>query len=81
MFSMSDRKVINIEAVWHEDEKVWVATSPDLPGLVTDAHDFESLRRRLSLLVPDFVKSLAQQDMTHVPPEHIVFDVNQSAPY
>jgi hypothetical protein len=52
------RKKYTIEAVWYDDDKVWVATSPDLPGLVTEAKNFENLRRRVALLLPDFLECL-----------------------
>lgn len=53
-------KTYEILATWHDDDKIWVATSEDLPGLVTEAEDFETLRRRLAMLVPDFLAALAE---------------------
>jgi predicted RNase H-like HicB family nuclease len=71
------KRSIDIFAQWHEDDKIWVATSPDLPGLVTEARDFEKLRRRLALIIPDFLASLAEEGKG-LPPHIQGFDIKQS---
>ncbi len=74
---MKQKHTLDVIATWHEDDKIWVATSPDLPGLVTEARDFEKLRRRLALIIPDFVASLAEEGRA-LPPHISGFAVSQS---
>lgn len=47
--------LILVRAVWDEEAKVWVAESPDLPGLVTEAASLDDLDRKLSDMILDLV--------------------------
>ena len=47
------RALILIRAQWDEDAAVWVATSEDLPGLVTEADTLEVLRDKVLVMVPE----------------------------
>ncbi|MEH1795095.1 DUF1902 domain-containing protein [Nostoc sp.] len=38
------QNTLNIDALWDKDAEVWVATSENVPGLVTEASTIESLR-------------------------------------
>ena len=42
-------------AEWDPDAKVWVATSDDVPGLVTEAATMEALAQRLRVMVPELL--------------------------
>jgi hypothetical protein len=44
-----------ITAEWDEEAGVWVATSDDVPGLVTESKTFESLLKKLRTLVPELL--------------------------
>jgi hypothetical protein len=44
-------------AQWDAEAGVWVATSDDVPGLVTEAASIEALRTKLVDLVPDLLRA------------------------
>jgi len=46
-----------VNVLWDEEAKVWVATSEDVPGLVTEADTFEELERHIRELVPILLKA------------------------
>jgi predicted RNase H-like HicB family nuclease len=48
---------IEIKAEWDPEANVWVATSDDLPGLVTEAETVEALQRKLVVMVPDLLEA------------------------
>lgn len=48
---------ILVKAVWDADAEVWVATSEDVPGLVTEAESHEALIRKLSVMVPELLRA------------------------
>jgi predicted RNase H-like HicB family nuclease len=45
----------HVEAVWDPEAGVWVATSDDVPGLVTEADTIETLTERLRVMIPDIL--------------------------
>lgn len=49
---MSDQAAYQVTATWDDEAAVWVATSADIPGLVTEADTLEDLRAALRELVP-----------------------------
>lgn len=64
-----NRNVIVVRASWDDEARVWVATSEDLPGLVTEAEDQEKLVAKLHLLIPDLLEDdgFAFDDLPEVP--------------
>lgn len=50
------RKVYNIRAVWDAEAEVYVATSDDVPGLVTEAATKHELEKKLRVLVPELLE-------------------------
>jgi predicted RNase H-like HicB family nuclease len=48
---------IEIKAEWDPEARVWVATSEDLPGLVTEAETVEALQKKLDVMVPDLLEA------------------------
>lgn len=43
--------------VYHDEEAgVWVATSDDVPGLVTEAADYQVLRARVRAVAPELLR-------------------------
>ena len=54
----------NVVADWDDEAKVWVATSPDIPGLVTEARTLEELLNKLYVMVPEMLveNGLVQSD-------------------
>ena len=45
-------KIFFIRAEWDEEASVWVATSDDVPGLVSEADTIEQLSAKLETLIP-----------------------------
>jgi len=48
---------IEVRAEWDPEAKVWVATSDDVVGLVTEAETIESLQKKLSILIPELLEA------------------------
>lgn len=48
---------IKVKAEWDAEAKVWVATSDDLPGLVTEADTVEALQRKLAVMIPELLET------------------------
>jgi predicted RNase H-like HicB family nuclease len=49
------QKIYFIRAEWDDEAAVWVATSDDVPGLVTEAETMELLSAKLESLVPELL--------------------------
>jgi hypothetical protein len=49
-------KEITVNAEWHEDAKIWIATSDDLWGLAAQAPDFETLRKKVLPMISDLIE-------------------------
>jgi predicted RNase H-like HicB family nuclease len=45
-----------VVAEWDDEADVWVATSDDVPGLVTEAASREALVARLQRMVPELLE-------------------------
>jgi len=45
-----------VNALWDAEARVWVATSEDVPGLVTESKTFEALLKKLRTLVPELLE-------------------------
>jgi predicted RNase H-like HicB family nuclease len=63
-------KQITVKAEWDPEAKVWVATSDDVPGLVTEAESVEALAEKLSVMVPELLEAngaLAGKAIREVP--------------
>jgi hypothetical protein len=44
-----------VRAEWDADASVWVATSDDVPGMVTEAQTIEALDSKLMAMVPELL--------------------------
>ncbi|MCC5625507.1 DUF1902 domain-containing protein [Nostoc sp. CHAB 5715] len=44
-----------VYAFWDTDAEVWVATSENVPGLVTEASTIESLTQKLREVIPELL--------------------------
>lgn len=47
---------IIVDAMWDEEARVFVATSDDVPGLVTEAESWEALQQKLNVLIPELLE-------------------------
>ena len=62
-------KVLFIRAEWDDEADVWVATSDDVPGLVTEADTLEALSSKLNSMVPELLDANGYPDGNEVPYE------------
>ena len=62
-------KVLFIRAEWDDEADVWVATSDDVPGLVTEADTLEALSAKLCTMVPELLDANGYPDGNEVPYE------------
>jgi predicted RNase H-like HicB family nuclease len=46
-----------IRAEWDEEASVWVATSDDVPGLVTEEATMEGLIEKLKIIIPELLEA------------------------
>ena len=46
-----------VKAIWDQEVSVWVATSEDVPGLVTEAATAEELEQKLQVMIPELLKA------------------------
>ena len=63
-------KDINVEAFWDEEARVWVASSNDVPGLMTESDTMENLMQKLKILIPELLQAnrlLSELDTTDIP--------------
>jgi hypothetical protein len=54
-----------VKALWDTEAAVWVATSDDVPGLVTESETFETLLKKLRTLgavTPEVKRTLKSHD-------------------
>ncbi len=47
--------ICQFEAFWDSETQVWVATSENVPGLVTEASTIEILTDKLRLMIPELL--------------------------
>ncbi|PIG93586.1 DUF1902 domain-containing protein [Gloeocapsopsis sp. IPPAS B-1203] len=47
--------IYKVEAFWDVEAAVWVATSEDIPGLVTEAETIEALMQKLRSIVLELI--------------------------
>ena len=50
-------KPLFIRAEWDDEAQVWVATSDDVPGLVTEEDTLEALIRKLKIVIPELLEA------------------------
>jgi len=50
-------KALTVKAIWDQEVSVWVATSEDVPGLVTEAATAEELEQKLQVMIPELLKA------------------------
>ena len=48
-----------VTATWDDEAELWVATSDDIPGLVTEAPNLDLLRERILAVVPELLEDNA----------------------
>jgi hypothetical protein len=59
---------IIVRADWDDEAKVWVATSTDIDGLVTEAPTLEALRAKVLTMVVELMELNGEQsDLAEIP--------------
>lgn len=53
---MSENQFL-IKAFWDNEASVWVATSDDIPGLVTEASTDQELIDKLKIMIPELLSA------------------------
>lgn len=53
---MKRKSDLVVKVLWDAEASVWVATSDDVPGLVTESKTFEAMLKKLRLLVPELLE-------------------------
>jgi len=48
---------ITEKAVWEDEASVWIATSDDVPGLITEAETCDALVKKLQIMVPELLEA------------------------
>lgn len=59
---MPPGKII-VDATWDDEARVFVATSSDVPGLVTEADTWEALQQKLAVLIPELLELNGGNDL------------------
>jgi hypothetical protein len=63
-----------VNVMWDDEVKVYVAMSDDVPGLVTEAPNWEALMGKLRVMVPELLEAnhhlvKRDDDLRETPPE------------
>ena len=69
-----------VRAEWDEEASVWVATSDDVPGLVTEEATMEGLIEKLKVIIPELLEANGVRINQEVPFEVMTrrFEIAQS---
>ncbi len=57
----------DVVAIWDPEAEVWVATSDDVPGLITEAASMEVLIEKLKVMIPELLGANGYNDGDEVP--------------
>jgi predicted RNase H-like HicB family nuclease len=68
-----------VKALWDAEAGVWVATSEDVPGLVTESKTFEALLKKLRSLVPELLELNDAMPRSGRAPYRVVAERHESA--
>ena len=49
-------KEITVQAEWHQDDKIWIATSEDIWGLAAQAPDLDTLKSKVLPMIEDLIE-------------------------
>jgi len=62
-----------VKAFWDEEARVWVATSDDVPGLITEAETCDALAKKLMALIPELLEANGLISADNIPeiPVHL----------
>ncbi|MFH0352584.1 MAG: DUF1902 domain-containing protein [Chromatiales bacterium] len=72
-------KTVTVNAFFDHDARVWVASSDDVPGLVTEAHTIEALSEKLKVMIPELLDANGLGDGDDIP-FHLLSELTAVAP-
>ena len=75
----AQKKELLVRAMWDAEAGVWVATSDDVPGLVTESKSFETLLKRLRSLVPELLELNGAMPRSGHAPYRVVAERHEGA--
>jgi len=75
---MGARQPLIVHAIWDDEAKVWVATSEDVPGLVTEAPTWDKLIPKLKVMIPELLDANGYADGDDFPFK-VVGEINEVA--
>lgn len=58
---------IAVSATWDDKAGVWVATSDDVPGLITEAESVDQMVTKLKVLIPELIEANSELDSGEIP--------------
>ena len=64
---MDAARVFQVSAMWDPEAEVWVATSDDVPGLVTEAESHDALVAKLRVMIPELLEANGYSDGVRIP--------------
>jgi len=70
---MKETSIYRIEVIWDDEVSVWIATSEDIPGLVTEADTMESLVKKLRTMIPELL--IANRLISSEQPLKVSFEI------
>ena len=60
--NMKKSKPLIVNAKWDDEAKVWVATSDDISGLVTEADSLDAMVKKLQVIIPELLDANGYPD-------------------
>jgi Domain of unknown function (DUF1902) len=69
---MKKSKRLIVHATWDDEAKVWVATSTDISGLVTEADSMDALVKKLQVMIPELLDANGYPDGD----DKVLFQIN-----
>ena len=78
---MINKKTISVKAIWDKEANVWVATSDDVPGLVTESENIEGLIIKLKIMIPELLEAnglINKAEQTEIP-FHLLSERSETA--
>lgn len=70
--SMKKSKPLIVNARWDDEAKVWVATSRNISGLVTEAGSMDALVKKLQVIIPELLDANGYPDGD----DKVLFQIN-----
>ena len=63
-----------ITLFWDDEASVWIAESPDIPGLILESHSFDELIEKVKTAIPELLEiggTKLQEIKLHFKAEHL----------